>query len=542
MIEVTGKPKRARHQRVRGLVQQHREVEHDREGEPGDVLPGRRARAAPARPAAPRRPRSARRRGTTSEETSTSLPAIVPTLKVPGGRGGRARVAVAGRSERCRTRRRGYPTRAPRRRRPLSARSPRVRAMSVRAASAVAGRAGLDPGRRGRGARRALAEPGRRLHDLPAALPLPHHRPAARAALPRRRARHGRAQGARGPLRPAGRRAHPRARPREMLRAGLGAAARRPSPSSPSMFADGEARPGARRLAGLVPRRARALLHPRGPDAGSSRPSASCTSRRCSTPGCCCAASSTGSTSRPTAAIRVVDYKTGRAPGERLRGQGAVPDEVLRAGALATARRGARRCCSWSTSATARCCATSPTRPTCSPPSARSRRSGRRSGAAEETGDWRPSPGRLCDWCAHQALCPAFGGTPPPLPERDVDTERRRRTPVGRRRGGRLRSERRSPARPLRRRRRSRSRGGRYGRSAARSRPDQRVAEDPPLPRSDRHVVRDHQHRAAGGLGRPGAGVGVLDGQAVAPGRRRAGGRREVRLGVRLAERRPRRR
>ncbi|WP_425474875.1 RecB family exonuclease [Nocardioides cheoyonin] len=36
---------------------------------------------------------------------------------------------------------------------------------------------------------------------------------------------------------------------------------------------------------------------------------------------------------------------------------------------------------------------------------------------AEESGDWRPSPGRLCSWCAHQALCPAYGGTPPPLPE-----------------------------------------------------------------------------------------------------------------------------
>jgi putative RecB family exonuclease len=35
---------------------------------------------------------------------------------------------------------------------------------------------------------------------------------------------------------------------------------------------------------------------------------------------------------------------------------------------------------------------------------------------ATETGDWRPSPSRLCDWCDHQALCPAFGGTPPPLP------------------------------------------------------------------------------------------------------------------------------
>jgi len=35
---------------------------------------------------------------------------------------------------------------------------------------------------------------------------------------------------------------------------------------------------------------------------------------------------------------------------------------------------------------------------------------------AAPTGDFRPNPGRLCDWCAHQALCPAFGGTPPPYP------------------------------------------------------------------------------------------------------------------------------
>jgi putative RecB family exonuclease len=31
-------------------------------------------------------------------------------------------------------------------------------------------------------------------------------------------------------------------------------------------------------------------------------------------------------------------------------------------------------------------------------------------------GDFRPSPSRLCDWCDFQALCPAFGGTPPPFP------------------------------------------------------------------------------------------------------------------------------
>jgi putative RecB family exonuclease len=35
---------------------------------------------------------------------------------------------------------------------------------------------------------------------------------------------------------------------------------------------------------------------------------------------------------------------------------------------------------------------------------------------AYQDGDWRPRPGRICEWCAHQAICPAFGGTPPPLP------------------------------------------------------------------------------------------------------------------------------
>ncbi|QLL05472.1 RecB family exonuclease [Mycobacterium vicinigordonae] len=35
---------------------------------------------------------------------------------------------------------------------------------------------------------------------------------------------------------------------------------------------------------------------------------------------------------------------------------------------------------------------------------------------AGQTGDFRPNPSRLCDWCPHQALCPAFGGTPPPYP------------------------------------------------------------------------------------------------------------------------------
>ncbi|WP_395108797.1 RecB family exonuclease [Actinomadura sp. SCN-SB] len=40
---------------------------------------------------------------------------------------------------------------------------------------------------------------------------------------------------------------------------------------------------------------------------------------------------------------------------------------------------------------------------------------------ATETGEWRHRTSRLCDWCDHKQRCPAFGGTPPPLPETPVD-------------------------------------------------------------------------------------------------------------------------
>jgi len=35
---------------------------------------------------------------------------------------------------------------------------------------------------------------------------------------------------------------------------------------------------------------------------------------------------------------------------------------------------------------------------------------------AHETGDWRPSKSRLCDWCSYKEHCPEFGGTLLPLP------------------------------------------------------------------------------------------------------------------------------
>ena len=117
----------------------------------------------------------------------------------------------------------------------------------------------------------------------------------------------------------------------------------------------------------------------------------------------------------PGGEIRVVDYKTGKAPGIGFearamfqmrfyalvlwRTRGVVPrmlqliylgsDEILRYAPdeqdlLATERKVEAL---WAAIATAR-----------------------------ETGDWRPNRSALCGWCAHRSRCPEWGGTPPPLP------------------------------------------------------------------------------------------------------------------------------
>jgi putative RecB family exonuclease len=38
---------------------------------------------------------------------------------------------------------------------------------------------------------------------------------------------------------------------------------------------------------------------------------------------------------------------------------------------------------------------------------------------AMDSGDFRPNRSVLCGWCDHQAICPAWGGTPPPMPPRE---------------------------------------------------------------------------------------------------------------------------
>ncbi|HWI44121.1 MAG TPA: RecB family exonuclease [Nocardioides sp.] len=122
----------------------------------------------------------------------------------------------------------------------------------------------------------------------------------------------------------------------------------------------------------------------------------------------------------PDGAIRVVDYKTGRAPGELFEGKalfqlkfyalvlwrtrGVVPKrlqliylgdgQVLsydpdESDLLATERKVQAV---WQAIRT-----------------------------ATETGDFQARRGSLCAWCSHQALCPEFGGTPPPLPSREAE-------------------------------------------------------------------------------------------------------------------------
>ena len=285
-----------------------------------------------------------------------------------------------------------------------------------------AGRAPADAGR-GAAGRLAVAVPGQRLHDLPAALPLP-----------------GRSTGS--PSRPARRPpAAPSSTPcwsgcstcpaaERTLRAGgarcsrpSGSGCSRRSRSSPTLFADDDE--AATRW--LASRRRRcstryfALEDPTRLEPAERELYVETDAR---VRPARCAATSTGSTSPPTARMRVVDYKTGRAPSRGLRGQGDVPDALLRAGAVAAARPGARGCSSCSTSAAARCCATSPTRPTCAPPSARSRRCGRRSSGPREHRRLaaQPQPG-CATGATTRRLCPAVRRHPP-LPALPVPPSR----------------------------------------------------------------------------------------------------------------------
>lgn len=50
---------------------------------------------------------------------------------------------------------------------------------------------------------------------------------------------------------------------------------------------------------------------------------------------------------------------------------------------------------------------------------------------ARETGDWQPRPGPACRWCSFKAYCPEFGGQPPELPTGEDGLVRRTGGSVG---------------------------------------------------------------------------------------------------------------
>ena len=121
----------------------------------------------------------------------------------------------------------------------------------------------------------------------------------------------------------------------------------------------------------------------------------------------------------PSGQMRIVDYKTGGAPPEEFearalfqmrfyaltlwRAQGQVPKLLqlmyLGNGEIVAVRAGRGG-------------------PACHRAQDRGAVARDRAGHAEP--GRRPRPGRICDWCAHQAICPAFGGTPPPVPDAPV--------------------------------------------------------------------------------------------------------------------------
>ena len=173
-----------------------------------------------------------------------------------------------------------------------------------------------------------------------------------RAAERRRDQGHAGARRARAAVRPAG-------GPADAGRGGGAAAA------AVGAAAGGEARArrpvrdgrGASRLARGGREAARHVFHLGGPDpagtgeAGAVRPSADGRGR-----GPAAAARLRRPADiAPNGLLRVVDYKTGKAPPRGLRGEDALPDEVLRASCCGRCAAWSRSGCSCCSSATARC-------------------------------------------------------------------------------------------------------------------------------------------------------------------------------------------
>ncbi|WP_370354593.1 RecB family exonuclease [Catenulispora sp. EB89] len=117
----------------------------------------------------------------------------------------------------------------------------------------------------------------------------------------------------------------------------------------------------------------------------------------------------------PNGAIRVVDYKTGRAPGPAFEGKALFQMKFYALVLWKTRGVVPRRLQLMYLGGESQIV-------TYDPDEGDLRATERKLAAlwtairaAAERGEWRPNPSRLCDWCDHKALCPAYGGTPPAL-------------------------------------------------------------------------------------------------------------------------------
>ena len=118
----------------------------------------------------------------------------------------------------------------------------------------------------------------------------------------------------------------------------------------------------------------------------------------------------------PDGAMRVVDYKTGRSPGEAF-AQKAMFQMRFYALALWRARNEVPRLLQLLYLGDGQVMRYEPDEDDLLAMERKVMALAAAIAQATESGDWQPRPSRLCDWCAHRALCPAWGGTPPPLPQ-----------------------------------------------------------------------------------------------------------------------------
>ncbi len=118
----------------------------------------------------------------------------------------------------------------------------------------------------------------------------------------------------------------------------------------------------------------------------------------------------------PDGAMRVVDYKTGRSPGEAF-AQKAMFQMRFYALALWRARNEVPRLLQLLYLGDGQVMRYEPDEDDLLAMERKVMALAAAIAQSTESGDWRPRPSRLCDWCAHRALCPAWGGSPPPLPQ-----------------------------------------------------------------------------------------------------------------------------